>query len=94
MLLGFISLLLTVLQGPISEICIPKSVAETWHPCKNKKKGNSDEDSEKKGRRLLEFLDSDFSVRRSLATKGDDKCSEKARKPEPFFFFFIPPNYV
>ncbi|KAI3870020.1 hypothetical protein MKX03_002052 [Papaver bracteatum] len=33
MLLGFLSLLLTVGQGPISKICIPKSVAATWHPC-------------------------------------------------------------
>ncbi|KAI3905998.1 hypothetical protein MKW92_031565, partial [Papaver armeniacum] len=33
MLLGFLSLLLTVGQGPISKICIPKSVVATWHPC-------------------------------------------------------------
>ncbi|PON58557.1 Mlo-related protein [Parasponia andersonii] len=85
MLLGFISLLLTVLQGEISDICIPKSVAETWHPCKSTKKGDSDKGSENKGRRLLEFSDSEFGVRRSLASKGYDKCSEKARKPEPFF---------
>ncbi|KAK1432068.1 hypothetical protein QVD17_08958 [Tagetes erecta] len=37
MLLGFISLLLTVGQGPISEICIEKTVAKTWHPCDSKK---------------------------------------------------------
>ncbi|MCL7026760.1 hypothetical protein MKW94_024646 [Papaver nudicaule] len=33
MLLGFISLLLTIGQVPISKICIPRSVANTWHPC-------------------------------------------------------------
>ncbi|KAI3751469.1 hypothetical protein L2E82_22556 [Cichorium intybus] len=33
MILGFISLLLTVGQGPISDICIPSKVARTWHPC-------------------------------------------------------------
>ncbi|KAI3870021.1 hypothetical protein MKX03_002053 [Papaver bracteatum] len=33
MLLGFISLLLTIGQVPISKICIPLSVASTWHPC-------------------------------------------------------------
>ncbi|XP_026399406.1 MLO-like protein 12 [Papaver somniferum] len=33
MLLGFISLLLTIGQVPISKICIPQSVANTWHPC-------------------------------------------------------------
>lgn len=33
MLLGFMSLLLTVLQTPISKICISKSVGSTWYPC-------------------------------------------------------------
>ncbi|KAK7279672.1 hypothetical protein RJT34_24728 [Clitoria ternatea] len=33
MLLGFISLMLVVFQDHISNICIPKSVASTWHPC-------------------------------------------------------------
>ncbi|XP_061347020.1 MLO-like protein 2 [Gastrolobium bilobum] len=33
MLLGFISLLLTVFQDHISDICISKQVASTWHPC-------------------------------------------------------------
>lgn len=36
MLLGFVSLLLTVLQERISEICIPKSAGRTWHPCSEK----------------------------------------------------------
>ncbi|PIA58969.1 hypothetical protein AQUCO_00400079v1 [Aquilegia coerulea] len=34
MLVGFISLLLTVGQGPISKMCIPITVGNTWHPCK------------------------------------------------------------
>lgn len=34
MLFGFISLLLTVGEQPISKICIPKSVGETFLPCK------------------------------------------------------------
>ncbi|KAF2582644.1 hypothetical protein F2Q68_00001676 [Brassica cretica] len=33
MLLGFISLLLVVLQSPVSQICIPERIAATWHPC-------------------------------------------------------------
>nr|WMP39995.1 MLO1 protein [Cannabis sativa] len=33
MLLGFISLLLTIFQDYIADICIPKSAANTWHPC-------------------------------------------------------------
>ncbi|GLT66070.1 hypothetical protein SLA2020_384620 [Shorea laevis] len=34
MLLGFISLLLTVFQARISKICIPASLANKWLPCK------------------------------------------------------------
>ncbi|KAL3523440.1 hypothetical protein ACH5RR_016274 [Cinchona calisaya] len=33
MLLGFISLILTVVQDHISKICIPKSPGRSWHPC-------------------------------------------------------------
>ncbi|KAL5569290.1 hypothetical protein UlMin_025865 [Ulmus minor] len=80
MLLGFISLLLTVGQDHISNICIPKSIAATWHPCQDKKSGDSDKDSDKKGRKLLEFSEYyGFGSRRSLATKGDDKCSENGK---------------
>ncbi|XP_057426704.1 MLO-like protein 2 isoform X1 [Lotus japonicus] len=41
MLMGFISFLLTVFKDPISNICISKQVASTWHPChpEEKKKG-------------------------------------------------------
>ncbi|XP_073286335.1 MLO-like protein 12 [Primulina huaijiensis] len=35
MLLGFISLLLTVLERPIASICIPESIAESFLPCEN-----------------------------------------------------------
>ncbi|KAI3748261.1 hypothetical protein L6452_11230 [Arctium lappa] len=40
MLLGFISLLLTVGTTPITKICISESVASTWHPC-NKQNGEN-----------------------------------------------------
>ncbi|KAM5556067.1 MLO-like protein 12 [Rosa sericea] len=70
MLLGFLSLLLTVLQDPIAGICIPKSVAATWHPCN---------DSDSKARKLHESSDSVFSFRRKLATKGYDKCTENGK---------------
>ncbi|KAF2325630.1 hypothetical protein GH714_031457 [Hevea brasiliensis] len=36
MLLGFISLLLTVFQGRITSICISEKLADKWLPCKNK----------------------------------------------------------
>ncbi|XP_062161594.1 MLO-like protein 12 isoform X2 [Alnus glutinosa] len=35
MLLGFLSLLLNVSERPIARTCIPKSVSETFLPCKN-----------------------------------------------------------
>ncbi|XP_048324386.2 MLO-like protein 6 isoform X1 [Ziziphus jujuba] len=88
MLLGFISLLLTVGQGPISNICIPKSVGATWHPCgkKQEEELNKDEelessDSEHNRRKLLSALTSDGSFRRVLAAAGTDKCAEKGKVP-------------
>ncbi|KAJ9684577.1 hypothetical protein PVL29_016848 [Vitis rotundifolia] len=38
MLLGFLSLLLTILQDYIAKICISESVGSTWHPCKKETK--------------------------------------------------------
>ncbi|KAJ0045189.1 hypothetical protein Pint_06075 [Pistacia integerrima] len=38
MLMGFLSFLLMVLQDTISEICVPKSVADSWHPCSEEMK--------------------------------------------------------
>ncbi|CAN1174216.1 MLO-like protein 6 [Linum perenne] len=81
MLLGFISLLLTVFQDPISGICISKSVGATWHPCTSKQEAEKEEeedDSEDSHRRrlLLEFLG---PVRRSLASKGGDKCADQGK---------------
>ncbi|KAK8277125.1 hypothetical protein V6Z11_D10G245100 [Gossypium hirsutum] len=79
MLMGFISLLLTVFQGPISEICIPAHVANTWHPCNTKTE--AEKYSEKSsGRKLVEFSDDDsfYIPRRSLASKSD-KCAEQGK---------------
>ncbi|KAI4346352.1 hypothetical protein L6164_007255 [Bauhinia variegata] len=85
MLLGFISLLLTVLQDQISNICVSKKVARSWHPCENPKKAKtadtgSDSDSDSSdinARKLLEFVE--YIPRRVLATKGYDKCEEKGK---------------
>lgn len=75
MLLGFISLLLTVGQGLISEICVSEAIASTWRPC------NKEKEKYKKGvgrRLLLEFSDFGGTQRRILAAKGDDICIKKA----------------
>lgn len=95
MLLGFISLLLTVGQSTILKICISKSVGDSWHPCdrhdeeaKYGADGSSDggDDGGDEGggrrRRLLHaFIDeySGGSHRRVLAGGGTDKCAEEAR---------------
>ncbi|POO01627.1 Mlo-related protein [Trema orientale] len=85
MLLGFISLLLTVGQGLISNICINKAIGATWHPCNSKKESkvqpgtNEEDDDDHNGhrRKLLSSQDhfSDLggkAVRRVLAS-GQDK---------------------
>jgi mlo protein len=62
MLLGFISLLLTVAQAPISNICIPKSAANILLPCKAGQDAIEEEAA---------------SDRRSLAgAGGGDYCSK------------------
>ncbi|CAH2038275.1 unnamed protein product [Thlaspi arvense] len=88
MLLGFISLLLTIGQTPISNICISEKVASTMHPCSRaeedrkygkKDTGKKEDDEEKSGRRLLLELAESYIPRRSLATKGYDKCANKGK---------------
>ncbi|KAL5575347.1 hypothetical protein UlMin_017046 [Ulmus minor] len=44
-LLGFISLLLTVSEKPIANICIPKSVGETFLPCGSLTSSDSEEET-------------------------------------------------
>lgn len=81
MLLGFISLLLTVGQAPISKICVSKSIGNSWHPCEKKEESTQyKEDVPENGqRRLLAFLCADDINRRVLAAAGgDDKCTAKA----------------
>ncbi|XWS55797.1 hypothetical protein CRYUN_Cryun09bG0031600 [Craigia yunnanensis] len=88
MLLGFISLLLTVGQGSISDICISKTVGATWHPCSKKHEPESKKDKEKSSdldenhqRRLLIFLGSGDSDRRVLAASENDKCAARGKVP-------------
>ncbi|KAK6936024.1 Mlo-related protein [Dillenia turbinata] len=80
MLLGFISLLLTVGQGLITKICISKSVAATWHPC-NKKQESSYENYQTGSRRLLSIVSSGGGFRRILAASTTDKCAEEGKVP-------------
>ncbi|KAL8029822.1 hypothetical protein ABFX02_14G248200 [Erythranthe guttata] len=86
MLLGFISLLLTVGQSPISNICISEKLGSTWHPCNKKQEGNKypappKEDPEEDNRRRLLSVVDGGSFRRILAGGGTDKCAEKGKVP-------------
>ncbi|CAI9105131.1 OLC1v1003989C1 [Oldenlandia corymbosa var. corymbosa] len=79
MLLGFISLLLTVGQGPISDICISKEIGATWHPCSKKQEAKKYANFEELvGRRLLSD-DQAAGLRRILAAGGGDKCEAKGK---------------
>ncbi|OWM68881.1 hypothetical protein CDL15_Pgr025068 [Punica granatum] len=93
MLLGFISLLLTVGQGLITNICISEELGSTWHPCSNKQEEQkhlssssnqyypSSETNDR--RKLLSLIDSDDgNFRRLLAAAGTgDKCAAKGKVP-------------
>ncbi|KMZ56963.1 MLO-like protein 6 [Zostera marina] len=85
MLLGFISLLLTITQDSISDICVPKSIGASWHPCTDNGGYSS---SKMQGdfpgqRRLLQTNTSGTtttaSLRRVLASSGEDVCTKKGK---------------
>ncbi|KAB5540691.1 hypothetical protein DKX38_013665 [Salix brachista] len=85
-LLGFISLLLTVGQSPISSICISKKAGATWHPCNKKEaaKLNRSENTDYENRRRLLSLSGSAgeSFRRVLAAGATtDKCAAMGKVP-------------
>ncbi|KAM2858770.1 hypothetical protein COP2_024269 [Malus domestica] len=49
MLLGLLSLLITVGQDRISDMCTSKAVEATWHPCNSKQDIKSDKGKDKSG---------------------------------------------
>lgn len=63
MLLGFISLLLTVLEKPIANICIPNSVGETFLPCSSL--DSDDTEEETKCQNQVRFFVRTFSCTRA-----------------------------
>jgi len=81
MLLGFLSLLLTVGQGLISRICISEKVASTWHPCSHENTDTEESEHGTNSRRLLAAFNGSNEVtpRRVLAGGGSDKCGEVGR---------------
>ncbi|XXG81171.1 hypothetical protein AAC387_Pa09g1868 [Persea americana] len=94
MLLGFISLLLTVGQGPISKICVSQKVGNSWHPCDKKQEAtdnstdtetssddNSDSDDMSHARKLLWSSGSESTFRRILAGASYDNCEKEGKVP-------------
>ncbi|KAF5822837.1 hypothetical protein HanRHA438_Chr01g0032371 [Helianthus annuus] len=81
MLLGFISLLLTVGTTPITKICISEGAASGWHPCSRNEDVAADDGGESR-RRLLTWSKMGNNARRILAgaaSGGDDKCAKKGK---------------
>ncbi|KAK7402141.1 hypothetical protein VNO78_14168 [Psophocarpus tetragonolobus] len=77
MLLGFISLLLTVGQSLISRICISENVARTFHPCTPKTYHSHHQNVIHAQRLLPVILSSDNqNHHRILAAGGGDKCPQ------------------
>ncbi|TYG72237.1 hypothetical protein ES288_D04G004200v1 [Gossypium darwinii] len=72
-----------VTQSLISDSCIPRSIANTWHPCDQQ--AEAQKYGQISGRKLVEFSDDDddddttYIPRRSLATSKYDKCQEKGK---------------
>ncbi|KAK1572414.1 hypothetical protein Q3G72_032389 [Acer saccharum] len=52
MLMGFISLLLTMGQTTISDICVSRNIANSWHPCNKQQEEAKNEDAEKATKKL------------------------------------------
>ncbi|XP_056172635.1 MLO-like protein 15 [Syzygium oleosum] len=78
MLLGFISLLLTVFQGRIGRICISEELANKWLPCKKE----APAEGEGSGT-TAHFLTNFFHPggRRLLAEGSSDYCSSEGKVP-------------
>lgn len=80
MLLGFISLIITLGTQYIAKICIPVSTGDIMLPCKKVEVSDSDDDSNDR-RKLLSFDDNVVEWRRVLAAaSGGDYCSQKVIK--------------
>uniref|UniRef100_A0A0D6QZE3 MLO-like protein n=1 Tax=Araucaria cunninghamii TaxID=56994 RepID=A0A0D6QZE3_ARACU len=84
MLLGFISLLLTVFQGSVNRICIPKSFTEHMLPCNKPKEAEESagpsSEHETSSRRLLSLIG--YTSRRLLSSgESNGYCEKKGKKP-------------
>ncbi|XP_030466849.2 MLO protein homolog 1-like [Syzygium oleosum] len=82
MLLGFISLLITVGTQPISMICIAEKYATIMLPCNKEDTEKPGKGEDPRDRRKLLWYDEDVSWRRSLAAADTgDHCSKHNKVP-------------
>lgn len=79
MLLGFISLLITVGTNYIAKICIPYAAGDTMLPCK-KGDGKDDYDGSDDRRKLLSYGENVIWRRGLAAAGGDDYCSKNVNE--------------
>ncbi|WCJ27671.1 Seven transmembrane MLO family protein [Euphorbia peplus] len=82
MLLGFISLLLTVSQTTVSKICVPESVVSNMLPCSLSEKGEKEEGHESNATTTVEHFQRSF--RRLLAESAESQlgyCAKKGKVP-------------
>ncbi|BBN06024.1 mlo protein [Marchantia polymorpha subsp. ruderalis] len=84
MLLGFISLLLTVLQNPITKICVSDAFASHMLPCERHELAASDANAPAADttahRRLLDLFEMDaYDSRRMLSGGGSTYCKDKGK---------------
>ena len=92
MLLGFISLLLTIGTRFIAKICIPAELGSTMLPCKRGYKdgggyGGDDGDDGGDGRRKLLSYAEERILRRVLAAQaGGDYCSKSVSHHHDFYY--------
>nr|XP_011460878.1 PREDICTED: MLO-like protein 1 isoform X2 [Fragaria vesca subsp. vesca] len=77
MLLGFISLLLTVFQDSIEKFCISKKLASHWLPCKEEEPKSK---STTGHFQTSSFFTSNHYSRHLLAAKNPKSCSEQMRQ--------------
>ncbi|XP_077231499.1 MLO protein homolog 1-like [Tasmannia lanceolata] len=74
MILGFISLLITVGTTPISKICIPAKAGDIMLPCRRIDGGNNGR------RRLLQYIVEPMERRVLVGGGGSDYCSSHGNK--------------
>ncbi|XP_062085039.1 MLO-like protein 1 [Humulus lupulus] len=80
MLLGFISLLLTVFQNRIAKICISEDQAKQWLPCSNDKDDSSSKTTHH-FQTLFATVPRLLAEASSSSSSSDEYCSEKGKVP-------------